>query len=237
MQRIREITNLMKLDFICIAKKSLIPLLFGVLAFSLFGLYISPVFAVPIILFAGLSVHTMFAIASKNDFNKLYGVLPVHRSSIVFAHFILGIIAIGVVTALTVAVGAVSEDLALFGEIDESAAAEYYAIKSYGFTVPITSTLLFVATCIFTAMEYSAIFILGVEKEVLGTILVVVVIGVGSCAVTMSGVDFIGEISEFLGNIYADNEVIFYAALYSSGIIAMLIFAFITSVIIRKREL
>lgn len=237
MQRIKEITNLMKLDLICIRKKSLLPLIFGVLVFAAFGIFISPIFAVPIIIFSELAVHTMFSIAAKNDFNKLYGILPVHRSSIVFAHFLLGLLSIGIVTALVILTGYISEHLALFGEIDEEALIEYDALKNAGFTVPMSATLLFAATCVLTAMEYSVVFILGVEKEILGTLLVGIVLGLVSCIVFMTDTDIIGKTSEFFGKIYDKNEFIFYTVFYVFGIIFMLIFSFITSTIIGKREL
>lgn len=233
MQRIKEITNLMKLDLICIRKKSLLPLIFGVLVFVAFGIFISPIFAVPIIIFSGLAVHTMFNIAAKNDFNKLYGILPVHRSSIVFAHFLLGLLSIGIVTALVILTGYISEHLAVF-HLDES---EYVALKNAGFTIPMSATLLFAAICVLTAMEYSVVFILGVEKEILGTLLVGIVLGLVSCIVIMTDTDIIGEASEFFGKIYNKSEFIFYTVFYVFGIIFMLIFSFITSTIIGKREL
>ncbi len=237
MQRIKEITNLIKLDFICIRKKSLLPLICGVIVFSVFGLFIAPIFVVPIIIFSGLAVHTMFTIAAKNDFNKLYGILPVRRSSIVFARFLLGLLSIGVVTALVILAGNISEHFALFGKIDEQAAQDYYNMKNVGLTVPITATLLFAVICVLTAMEYSEVFIFGVEKEILGTLLVGIVFGLGSCIVMMTDTDIIGKASEFMGKIYDKNEFILYLAIYVFGIIFMLIFAFITSTIIGKREL
>jgi len=237
MQRIKEISNLMKLDFICIRKKSLLPLICGVIVFSVFGLFIAPIFVVPIIIFSELAVHTMFTISAKNDFNKLYGVLPVHRSSIVFAHFLLGLLSIGAVTALVILAGNISEHFAIFKEIDDQSAQDYYNMKNAGFTIPMTATLLFAATCVLTAMEYSIVFILGVEKEILGSLLVGIVLGLISCIVVMSDADIIGKVSEFLGKIYDKNEFIFYTVFYVFGIVFMMIFSFITSTIIGKREL
>lgn len=233
----KDIINLMKLDLICIKKKTLIPMIAAVAFFAVFGFYMGPQYMMPIIIFSGLCVQSMFTIAAKNDFNKLYGVLPVSRSSVVFARFLLGVLSIGAVTLVMVLLGLAAEHAALFEKTDEQLAQYYYASKDDGFTIPMMGAILFAATCILISVQYMIVFILGVERETVGMLCAVIITAVMMFVIVAVNIEITTGAAALLGKIYLKSEYLLYAAIYAFGIIVAAVFALITGAVMKRREL
>lgn len=233
----KDIINLMKLDLICIKKKTLIPMIAAVAFFVLFGFYMGPMYMVGIIIFSGLCVQSVFTIAAKNDFNRLYGVLPVKRSSVVYARFALGVLSIGIVTAVVIMFGLAADHAVLFEQTDEQLARSYYLAKEDGFTIPMMGAVLFAATCILTSIQYSILFILGVERETVGTLIAIIISAVMIFIIVAVNAEITTGAADLLSKIYLKSEFLLYAAIYAFGIIVAAVFALITGAIINRREL
>lgn len=233
----KDIINLMKLDLICIKKKTLVPLLAAIAFFAVFGFYMGPQFMMVIIIFSGLCVQSVFTTAAKNDFNKLYGVLPINRSSYVYARFALGVLSIAIVTALMVVLGHIADKAALFEKTDEQLAQYYYASKADGFTVPMMGAVLFAATCILTSVQYSIIFILGVERETMGTLIAVIISAVMMFIIVAVNAEITTGAADILSKIYLKSEYLLYAAIYAFGMLVAFIISLITGAVMKRREL
>ncbi|MGN1303989.1 MAG: ABC-2 transporter permease [Oscillospiraceae bacterium] len=233
----KDIINLMKLDLICIKKKTLVPLLAAMAFFAVFGFYMGPQFMMAIIIFSGLCVQSMFTIAAKNDFNKLYGVLPVSRSSVVFARFLLGVVSVGIVTAVMVVLGLIADKAALFEKTDEQLAQFYYASKDDGFTIPMMGAILFAATCILMSIQYMIVFILGVERETMGMLCAVIITAVMMFIIVAVNIEITTGAADLLSKIYLKSEYLLYAAIYAFGLLVAFIFSLITGAVMKRREL
>ena len=223
-----ELLNLIKLDFICVRKKVLAPLLAAIIIFALFGFFIAPEFLVSFITFSGLFPYAMFNIAAKNKFNNLYGMLPIKRSSIIYARFISGALSIGFVTALTIPISYAAQ---LAERYDEEISG------TFGMSLLNMGTVFFVIICIFTAIQYSMIFIFGIERElfvsILSAIIFILIIFLSPVALT----DMVDWVIIKMGDINDSTPLLFYIIAYAFGLLVMGLSAVITSLILRKREL
>ena len=226
----KEIVNLLRLDFICIRKKTLIPMLGGMIVFALFGFFLAPEFMLSVIIFSGLFPYAMFTISAKNNFNKLYGMLPVRRSSIVYARFILGALSIGVVSAVMIPISYAAQLAGIYNE-------ELVVMGNYGLSLIDQGTTCFVIICLFTAIQFSMVFIFGIERELLVSIISTVIFILLIVLSVALGTDAVDKIIEVMGNLHDSNKPLFYIITYVSGLFAMFIFAMITGAVMKKREL
>ena len=223
-----EILNLIKLEFICIRKKVLFPILAVIIIYVLIGFFIGPEFLVSLIILSGLFPYASFGIAEKNKFNNLYGMLPIKRSSIIYARFISGALSIGIITALTIPISYAAQ---LAGRYDKDLTG------LLGLSVLNMGTMCFVIICIFTAIQYSMIFIFGIERElfvsILSVIIFILLIFLSPFAVT----DAIDWVIIKMGDLGDSTPLLFYIIAYAFGLLVMGLSAVITALIMRKREL
>ena len=223
-----ELLNLIKLEFICTRKKILAPMLAAIIIFTLFGYFIAPEFLVSFIIFSGLFPYAMFNIAAKNNFNSLYGMLPIKRSSIIYARFISGALSIIITSAVVIPISYAAQ---LAGRYDKNLTG------LFGLSVLNMGTMCFVIICIFTAIQYSMIFIFGIERElfvsIMSAVIFILLIFLSPFAVT----DAIDWVIIKMGDIEDSTPLLFYIIAYAFGLLAMGLSAVITSLILRKREL
>ena len=223
-----EILNLLKLEFICIRKKVLIPILSGIIIYVLIGFFIGPEFLASFILFSGLFPYAIFGIAAKNNFNNLYGMLPIKRSSIIYARFILSALSIGITSAIVIPV---SYAAYLTGRYNDEMAG------LFGLSIINLGTVYFVIACIFTAIQYSMIFIFGIEREVLVTIMSVVIFILLIALSPFGLTDMLDWVIVKMGALKDSTPLWFYIIAYAFGLLVMGLSAVITALILRKREL
>ncbi|MCH5193112.1 MAG: ABC-2 transporter permease [Oscillospiraceae bacterium] len=223
-----EILNLIKLEFICTRKKVLVPMLASIIVYALLGFFMMPEIMVSFIIFSGLFPYAMFNIAAKNNFNNLYGMLPIKRSSIVSARFISGALSIGFVTALVIPISYAAQ---LAGRYDKDLTG------FLGLSVLNMGTVYFVIICIFTSIQYSLTFIFGTEREVIVTILSAVIFILLIILMPFTFTDMIDWMIVKIGDISYSTPPLFYVIAYAFGLAVMGLSAVITALIMRKREL
>ena len=223
-----EILNLIKLEFICTRKKTLAPMLAGIIFFALFGIFLAPEFLVFFIIFSGLFPYAIFNIAAKNNFNSLYGMLPIKRSSIVSARFISGALSIIITSAVVIPLSYAAQ---LAERYDKEVAG------TFGLSLIDLGTACFVIICIFTSIQYSMVFIFGIEREVFVSIMSAIIFILLIILSLFSGTDIVDRVIKTTADIKDSTPILFYVIAYAFGLLIMGLSAVITSLILRKREL
>ena len=187
-----------------------------------------PEFLVSFIIFSGLFPYAMFNIAAKNNFNSLYGMLPIKRSSIIYARFISGALSIIITSAVVIPISYAAQ---LAGRYDKDLTG------LFGLSVLNMGTMCFVIICIFTAIQYSLTFIFGIEREVIVTFtsaaLFILIVFLSPFTVT----DMVDWTVVKMGDMSESTPLLFYVIAYAFGLLVMGLSAVITSLILRKREL
>lgn len=199
----KQIVNLMKLDFITMKGKSLISLIGMILVTFAGSLFSMGHFAVITLTFAGLSAQPLFTVAEKCGYNKLYGTLPIKKSQYIRARFIYTYTLLISVAAIVILLGHISLKLS-FGENFKNWSDFAYIAKEWqkeGFTIGIMAALLIVVGCFLTAMNFCILFIFGIAKEIPMSILfqmVLVAIIVMLVKTKVLTYDIIFKLAEFI---------------------------------------
>lgn len=235
----KEILNLIKLDFITVKRKSLLMCILTV-AITVFAVFTMPHMAVVLIIFSGLFVQPVFVIADKSGYNKLYGILPIKRRSIVFGRFALGVLMMLFCTLICIIGGLLAYRFNVserFGADMEQFIYVSRTWKENGLTIPLAGAFIFLIGSVFAAVEYTVLFIFGAEKEfpaILG--IGFVLVGIFLAVEKLLKVD-LDAVGEFLGDMISDHIVLLYIFLYAGGIALMVLGALISSYFFCKKEL
>jgi len=83
----KEIANIVKLDFITVKEKSFAPLILFILLAIIAAPFTFAYLISTMAIFAGLAVEPAFAVSEQCGYNKLYGILPIKKHNIVFGRF------------------------------------------------------------------------------------------------------------------------------------------------------
>lgn len=231
----KEIINLMRLDFICMKRKTLLPLVVALIAAAAVGIFVQPIFMMLILAFSWLPVEALFGIAAKGNMDKLYGMLPVRRGRLVWARFLLSAIIMVVTTALIIAVTWLAFRLNLF--YDEVLILESESMGTFEGSV-MAASVFFDLSCLFCAWELTTIFVLGIEREFIGIVTgLLVMFGAGIVFAEMN-VDMQSMLTKFvtgMGKLYMKS--VYYVVVFGVGIAIMAIFATISYLATRRREI
>lgn len=236
----KEIANLIKLDFTSVKRKIIIPfisIILLVFALELFTLpYVMCLFVMP---FIGDFVQPVFSVVEKNKYNKLYGLLPIKRNNIIIARFCFALIILLSTVILAIVLGYITF-LFPTGEINDtineakSAAEE---LQKGGFTVELAASLGFMIGCIVTSVTCTLTFIFGIENELQVNLIFAFVTGaiVFICikAFDISIYAVMNKLAEFISN----NIALTFILTYLIGISFLALGALISILVCRKREL
>ena len=232
----KEIIDLMRLDFICMKRKTLLPLVLALICAAATGIFMHPVFMMIILVFSWLPIEALFSITAKGNMDKLYGMLPVRRGRLVWARFLLSAMIMVVATAFVIAVAWLAFRLNLF--YDEELILESEGMGTFEGSVMMASVI-FDLSCLFCAWELTTIFVLGMEREFIGIVTALLVMfGAGIVFVEMN-VDMSSMLTKFvtgIGKLYIMKSV-YYIAVFGVGIAIMAIFAAISYFVTRRREI
>ena len=231
----KEIVDLMRLDFICMKRKTLLPLTLALICAAATGIFMHPVFMMMILVFSWLPVEALFGITAKGNMDKLYGMLPVRRGRLVWARFLLSAMIMVVATAFVIAVAWLAFRLNLF--YDEELILESEGMGTFEGSVMMASVI-FDLSCLFCAWELTAIFVLGMEREFIGIVTgLLMMFGAGIVFAEMN-VDMQSLLTKFvtgMGKLYMKS--VYYVVVFGVGIAIMAIFATISYFATRRREI
>lgn len=233
----KEIINLMQLDFICMKRKTLLPLVAALIAAAAAGIFIHPIFMMLILTFSWLPVEALFSIAAKGNMDKLYGMLPVRRGRLVWARFLLSAIIMVVATAFVIAVAWLAFRLNLFYDEELILESESMGMGTFESSVMVASVF-FDLSCLFCAWELMTIFVLGIEREFIGIVTALLVMFGAVVVFVKMNVDMQSLLTKFvtgLGKLYMKSA--YYIVVFGVGIAIMAIFATISYFATRRREI
>lgn len=236
----KEIANLIKLDFTSVKRKIIIPFISIILLVLALELFTIPyVMCLSVMPFIGYLVQPVFSVVEKNKYNKLYGLLPIQRNNIIIARFCFALIILFSTVILAIVLGYITF-LFPTGEINDtinemkSAAEE---LQKGGFTVELAASLGFMIGCIVTSNVCTLTFIFGIENELQVNLIFAFVTGaiVFICikAFDISIYAVMNKLAEFI----CDNTVLTFILTYLIGISFLALGALISILVCRKREL
>lgn len=236
----KEIANLVKLDFITTRRKSLPLICILIVGMSVFAMFTMPHQAVIFVIFSGLSVQPVFVIADQCGYNKLYGILPVKRRSIVFGRFTLGTLMMLCSTLISVIGGLLAYKFNVAENFGSDMEQLIYLSREWtksGFTIPLAGAFMFFGASVFASVEYAILFIFGTSKELpamTGISFILFIVFTGIKTLVDGAMDSFGE---FLGNMVSNHIVLLYICLYAGGIALMAAGALISLFFFCKKEL
>ena len=236
----KEIANLIKLDFTSVKRKIIIPFISIILFVFALELFTIPcVMCLLVMPFMGDFVQPVFSVVEKNKYNKLYGLLPVKRNNIIIARFCFALIILLSTVILAIVLGYITF-LFPTGEINDtineikSVAEE---LQKGGFTVELAASLGFMIGCIVTSVACTLTFIFGIENELQANLIFASVTGAIAfiCikAFDISIYAVMNKLAEFI----CDNTVLTFIPTYLIGISFLALGALISILVCRKREL
>ena len=236
----KEIANLIKLDFTSVKRKIIIPFISIILLVFALELFTLPyVMCLSVMPFIGYLVQPVFSVVEKNKYNKLYGLLPIQRNNIIIARFCFALIILFSTVILAIVLGYITF-LFPTGEINDtinemkSAAEE---LQKGGFTVELAASLGFMIGCIVTSNVCTLTFIFGIENELQVNLIFAFVTGaiVFICikAFDISIYAVMNKLAEFISN----NIALTFILTYLIGISFLALGALISILVCRKREL
>ena len=237
----KDILKIMRFDYLTAKPYAALEMIFVIVLFGILAMLFSPIIAVYITFAAMVFVIPLQGVADKNGFNKLYGILPVKRSSITMARF-LYIFLVHFVTELIEAVLIITaKSVRLFRILPNQNGEMMEMVKDSFADTPLTLYMLFgifAFFCLmFTYMEMMG-QIHGRENEfkiLMITVLVLTVLAFGY--MTLSSHDILPmmrfpDVPEKPGKIIALGAVLNLVMLGLS-----LVFGWITTRKLAKREL
>ena len=236
----KEIANLIKLDFTSVKRKIIIPFISIILLVFALELFTIPyVMCLSVMPFIGYLVQPVFSVVEKNKYNKLYGLLPIQRNNIIIARFCFALIILLSTVILEIVLGYITF-LFPTGEINDtineakSAAEE---LQKGGFTVELAASLGFMIGCIVTSVACTLTFIFGIENELQANLIFASVTGAIAfiCikAFDISIYAVMNKLAEFISN----NIALTFILTYLIGISFLALGALISILVCRKREL
>lgn len=240
----KQIINLMKLDFITVKGKSL--LIFSILfaAVCVVGFFSVPILPIYLVLFSGFALQPIFSTAEHSGFNKLYGILPVKRRYIVIARFALLTIVMLITAIMGIIVCELLYEICLSQNYKGDNRQFYeivYFMKEDGFPIPLMVSVVFCLGAILTALEFTVTFIFGTSKELPASIAAAFgVYGLLTLIiVTLQKVFDISanDVFTFFADLLANDIWVLYIMCYAIGIAAMALGALISIACTKKKEL
>lgn len=231
-----ELLCLVKLDWITVRKKSFLPMLLCMVFVAMLGWIFPPLMAC-MIPFSGLIVYSAFSIGERSGFHKLYGVLPIRRSSIVFGRFLAGMLVMLAVTVIAIILGLLAAAYSQLAR-EMGSYTTYVAWVANGYTLPMVCGYTFLVSCVLAGFQYTMVWLFGVSRElpaVLGGILLAIIV------ILICRLKFHTHLTEavigWFARLRTASEALFYITLYGLGIVMMLLFALLTHFVVSKREL
>ena len=236
----KEIANLIKLDFTSVKRKIIIPFISIILFVFALELFTIPcVMCLLVMPFMGDFVQPVFSVVEKNKYNKLYGLLPVKRNNIIIARFCFALIILLSTVILAIVLGYITF-LFPTGEINDTineAKSVAEELQKGGFTVELAASLGFMIGCIVTSVACTLTFIFGIENELQANLIFASVTGAIAfiCikAFDISIYAVMNKLAEFI----CDNTVLTFILTYLIGISFFALGALISILVCRKREL
>ena len=236
----KEIANLIKLDFTSVKRKIIIPFISIILFVFALELFTIPcVMCLLVMPFMGDFVQPVFSVVEKNKYNKLYGLLPVKRNNIIIARFCFALIILLSTVILAIVLGYITF-LFPTGEINDTineAKSVVEELQKGGFTVELAASLGFMIGCIVTSVACTLTFIFGIENELQANLIFASVTGAIAfiCikAFDISIYAVMNKLAEFI----CDNTVLTFILTYLIGISFLALGALISILVCRKREL
>lgn len=236
----KEIANLIKLDFTSVKRKIIIPFISIILFVFALELFTIPcVMCLLVMPFMGDFVQPVFSVVEKNKYNKLYGLLPVKRNNIIIARFCFTLIILLSTVILAIVLGYITF-LFPTGEINDTineAKSVAEELQKGGFTVELAASLGFMIGCIVTSVACTLTFIFGIENELQANLIFASVTGAIAfiCikAFDISIYAVMNKLAEFI----CDNTVLTFILTYLIGISFLALGALISILVCRKREL
>lgn len=235
----KNIMNLMKLDFIALKSKMLPLVLICLVLSAMISIFVLPHFVYAFLITSAMILQPMFIIAEKNGFNKLYGILPVKRTEIVAARFILGFIIIVVSAVILTIIGYIGTWINIAGRFPEETAMLIELnerLKEMEFTLIDVAGMMFVLACFMGAVEYAILFILGTSKEIIGVICATAFLGIVMIPVSMLVRNHGNKVVEIL-EFFIKHPYILILIELAVGVLLMYIGYLISAKFFKKKEL
>ncbi|MDP4178050.1 MAG: ABC-2 transporter permease [Bacillota bacterium] len=235
----KEIVNIVKLDFITVKGKSFTPLIICTLLMFVASLFTIAHGITVMATFAGLAVQPIFIVAEQSGYNKLYGVLPVRKRNIVFGRYIFGLSLILAVTLISISLGYIAYTTSLGKSINTFKDAVYLSNlwQTGGVTIEIAASFCFFFGCCLAAVNYTLLFIFGTSKEIpanFGFLAVLVILYFVLAKVfNFDSVKFMKIISDAITN----HSILVMVIMYISGVLVMMLGGCISNFFFSKREL
>ena len=233
----KEIANLMRLDFICMKRKTLLPLVLALICAAATGIFMHPVFMMMILVFSWLPIEALFSITAKGNMDKLYGMLPVRRGRLVWARFLLSAMIMVVATAFVIAVAWLAFKLNLFYDKQLILESESTGMGTFEGSVMMASVI-FDLSCLFCAWELTTIFVLGMEREFIGIVTGLLMMFGATVVFVEMNIDMQSLLTKFvtgMGKLYMKS--VYYVVVFGVGLAIMAAFAAISYFATRRREI
>lgn len=233
----KEIIDLMRLDFICMKRKTLLPLVLALICAAATGIFMHPIFMMMILVFSWLPVEALFNITAKGNMDKLYGMLPVRRGRLVWARFLLSSIIMVVATAFVIAVAWLAFKLNLFYDKELILESESTGMGTFEGSV-MAASVIFDLSCLFCAWELTTIFVLGMEREFIGIVTGLLMMFGATVVFVEMNIDMQSLLTKFvtgMGKLYMKS--VYYVVVFGVGLAIMAVFAAISYLATRRREI
>lgn len=235
----KEIANIVKLDFITVKGKSFAPLILFILLAIIAAPFTFAYLISTMALFAGLAAEPAFAVSEQCGYSKLYGILPIKKHNIVFGRFTFGLILLLGVSLISIPLGYIANTLSLGENIDffKDVALLSKSWQTSGITIELVAAFCFLSGCCLSAFEYTLLFIFGVSKQI--SAILGFAIGFGAIIMIILKVFNIEYyvLLQSLSITIANHRLLTMIVLYLGGIFIMALGACISNFFFCKREL
>lgn len=238
-----EMLSLIKLDFIAVKNKSMIPTVIIAVIIIVAGFMVAPHFITLATYVMPLMFVSLFSIAEKNNFNKLYGTLPIKRNSIVYSRFLGGALTVTVTNLVTMLIALIAEKSELYlgwgnDDIRSFTSNISTLFESNNISIGLFAAVMFVVTCAFVGLTYLIDFVFGTEKEAQATVLAMIIfMGIVLFLKYVLKTHIIETLADFSKDFMDKSTFLFFVFVYVIGLAILGMFAFITNSIVGKREL
>lgn len=235
----KEIVNIVKLDFITVKGKSFTTLIICTLLMFVASLFTIAHGITVMATFAGLAVQPIFIVAEQSDYNKLYGVLPVRKRNIVFGRYIFGLALILAVTLISISLGYIAYTTSLGKSINTFKDAVYLSNlwQTGGVTIEIVASFCFFFGCCIAAIDYTLIFIFGTSKEIPATFgFMTVLVILYFVLAKVFNFDSV-KLTKIISDAITNHSILLMVIMYISGVLVMMLGGCISNFFFSKREL
>ena len=228
-----EMIGLIKMDIICIKFRMQITFIIAIAIFSILGFYIGPAAMMPLYLIGWTPFYSMFIIGEKNNFGKLYGMLPIHKGSVAAARAIEMLLS---ETLFTVVVIGISYLFYFIGGYKNNADAAIFNNNIFNsFNVisrncgpAIMGAAIFFGSCIIMNLMTCFISFFGAEHETPATL----------CTFPLALAIIFFTLSELLQMLFTNKISVpaYFLIVFLAAAVSTAIFTLITILLTRKRE-